>query len=458
MIKILYFLAVFIFTNIAYTQIVNIPDANFKAALIEEGVDTNNDGEIQFLEAEAVISLFISYNQIVSVEGIQSFTNLNYFYAYNNLIEEIDLSQNIDLVYIDLSGNSLSEVDLTNNINLENIKIGSNNLSEIDLTQNINLVNIEITNNELTELDLTLNINLINIEVGSNLLTNLAVPNNNSLESLRCSWNQFSELTIVNPNIKTIISFNNPNNYLDVTQCPNLENLQFKGTFNLTNIDLTQNVNLKWLILSKTNISSLDLSQNLNLTEFFFSQNYNIETIDFSNNPELTYVDCRNNNLVTLDFSQNYNLQNLDCPDNSLISLNVKNGNNTVLADLYTINNPELNCIQVDDVTYAEAQTCVNYAGWCIDETTVYSEDCPLLVINEYNNDFVIYPNPVNSILYIENNEIIKQVQVYNLLGEQIFTKTEETKNIDFSNLGKGIYFIKIETYKGITFKRIIKE
>lgn len=48
-------------------QIVNIPDANFKNALIDEGVDTNNDGEIQVSEAEVVLNLNVSFKDILSM-------------------------------------------------------------------------------------------------------------------------------------------------------------------------------------------------------------------------------------------------------------------------------------------------------------------------------------------------------------------------------------------------------
>ena len=37
-----------------FGQIVEIPDENFKEALLEQGVDTNGDNEIQISEAEAV--------------------------------------------------------------------------------------------------------------------------------------------------------------------------------------------------------------------------------------------------------------------------------------------------------------------------------------------------------------------------------------------------------------------
>lgn len=71
-------------------QIITIPDVNFKDALVnglvvdtdfggigDSDVDTNNDGEIQFTETEIVTSLYIQSYGIISLEGIQRFTNLN---------------------------------------------------------------------------------------------------------------------------------------------------------------------------------------------------------------------------------------------------------------------------------------------------------------------------------------------------------------------------------------------
>ena len=45
-----------------HSQIITFPDVNFKNKVIADGVDTNNDGEIQISEAEATISLtLVSY-------------------------------------------------------------------------------------------------------------------------------------------------------------------------------------------------------------------------------------------------------------------------------------------------------------------------------------------------------------------------------------------------------------
>lgn len=76
--KKLYFLLFFVFSFIANAQIVNIPDANFKTKLVNLGVDTNNDGDIQITEADQVSYLNLSDQNISNLEGINYFVNLNY--------------------------------------------------------------------------------------------------------------------------------------------------------------------------------------------------------------------------------------------------------------------------------------------------------------------------------------------------------------------------------------------
>ena len=67
----------------------------------------------------------------------------------------------------------------------------------------------------------------------------------------------------------------------------------------------------------------------------------------------LTTLDCSVNNITSLDLSNNTALIYLICNNNQLTNLNVKNGNNINLIIVYTINNPNLVCIKVDDVAYA---------------------------------------------------------------------------------------------------------
>ena len=81
--------------------------------------------------------------------------------------------------------------------------------------------------------------------------------------------------------------------------------------------------------------------------------------------------------------------------------------------------------------------------------------------INEVQPDnLLIYPNPSRNFIFISDIEEIKNVQIYNTLGELIILQHSNSKqeNIDISNLNKGIYFVEIKTNSKIYIRKIIKE
>lgn len=67
-----------------------------------------------------------------------------------------------------------------------------------------------------------------------------------------------------------------------------------------------------------------------------------------------------------------------------------------------------------------------------------------------------IYPNPATNVLTIVTNEQIKLVSIYAITGELV--KTYNEKTIDISNLTQGMYLVAVQTDKGVTQTRIIKE
>ncbi|RLD56411.1 MAG: hypothetical protein DRJ01_15280, partial [Bacteroidetes bacterium] len=86
---ILFILAI-AFAFVSQAQIVNIPDANFKNALINHNpvIDLNTDGEIQVSEAEAFNSGINVIGQgIVDMTGIEAFINIQTLTCMDNSIE-----------------------------------------------------------------------------------------------------------------------------------------------------------------------------------------------------------------------------------------------------------------------------------------------------------------------------------------------------------------------------------
>ena len=79
-------------------------------------------------------------------------------------------------------------------------------------------------------------------------------------------------------------------------------------------------------------------------------------------------------------------------------------------------------------------------------------EDNNLLVFN-------VYPNPVNSSLFVSSNADKLVLKIFNLLGQVLFTQNIDigTSMIDLSFLDNGAYLMIWESTKGNGFKRIIK-
>lgn len=76
------------------------------------------------------------------------------------------------------------------------------------------------------------------------------------------------------------------------------------------------------------------------------------------------------------------------------------------------------------------------------------------------NNKFTAYPNPVKNSLTIRYNENIKDVTVFNLLGQQLFVKNINATEgkVDMSNLSSGTYLVKVNSGDKVQTIKVIKE
>ena len=142
-------------TGFASAQIVNIPDPNFKAELIADGVDTNMDGEIQIAEALATTQINLADSSINDLTGIEAFVNLETFQSESISITSLDLTSNVNLTQVVVAQSSpltstLTSVDFSSCIALEELHIFNSSITTLDLSNNINLTALYIaTNSEL---------------------------------------------------------------------------------------------------------------------------------------------------------------------------------------------------------------------------------------------------------------------------------------------------------------------
>lgn len=132
---------------------IDIPDANFKAALVAQ-FDKDGDGEISREEADAVEEISVMNKGIKSMKGIENFKNLYHLDCSFNELSSIDLSHNPNLSLLSIAHNSFSGIDLSK-VLLDTFICFDNNLKTIDLTAQANLRSISCGRNPLATLDLS---------------------------------------------------------------------------------------------------------------------------------------------------------------------------------------------------------------------------------------------------------------------------------------------------------------
>ena len=78
--------------------------------------------------------------------------------------------------------------------------------------------------------------------------------------------------------------------------------------------------------------------------------------------------------------------------------------------------------------------------------------------ISNYVDIVTIYPNPANDILYVSSSEIIEKVEILDVIGRVIVSKTLNNSNyiFDVSNLNSNVYFINYSINGVINTKKVI--
>jgi len=191
----------------------------------------------------------------------------------------------------------------------------------------------------------------------------------------------FTALTILNCSSNLITS-------LDVSQNIALTSLNCSGDGyvqgQITSLDVSLNTALTEFYCFENQLDSLNVSQNSALTTLWCYEN-DLDSLNVSQNPALTTLWCSNNQLTSLNLNQNTSLGDLNCAFNQLTYLDVANGNNTNMSNFYANNNPNLFCIDVDDVAWSTA-------NWThIDAWTSFSLNCNPIIYGCTNPAYCNY-------------------------------------------------------------------
>ncbi|RXR28525.1 T9SS C-terminal target domain-containing protein, partial [Flavobacterium piscinae] len=369
-----YTLVLFVITFFSgNAQIVNIPDANFKAKLLEADydndiadyikIDLNEDGEIDFAEASSITSLKINNSNISSIEGIDAFIYLLDLFCYNNNLTTVDISQNLSLRYIDFSQNNLTSLNTSQNVNLNNIKCDDNQLTVIDVSQNPLLLEISCSNNLITFLDVSQNQNLTDLVCDNNQLLNLDLSQNLQLITLIFSSNQITDVDVSHLHfLRNLLCNDNQLTTLNVSQNILLRQLRCVNN-QLVTLDVSQNAILEDLICGFNQLTTLDTTQNPLLKQLSCGGNQ-LSTLDFSQNLQLQTLNCSDIPLTMIDLSQHVYLEILKCSNNQLTSLIIKNNNQGNWFNLDFSNNPNLQYICADEADIAFVQQRIAFYAY----------------------------------------------------------------------------------------------
>lgn len=237
-----------------------------------------------------------------------------------------------------------------------------------------------------------------------------------------------------------------------------LEKLTIKYSY-ITELDISQNLQLRELYCGSNELTSLDVSSNI-LLEKLYCGNYGIDVGPF-------------NMIEEIDLSNNPNIYDFNAYDMFIKKIKLKNGNNNANMKInvsvfpWGMDSPDYDpneifntvCIEVDDENLAQNNQ-YPYSEWNITHgghvAVNFSEECNLNISDFTQSKIKIYPNPVTDILYFDTTgTTIEKIIVFDLSGRKIMEQNQ-VNTISVSGLQKGNYILKILSDKGIQTEKII--
>lgn len=312
-----------------------IEDPAFKGWLVQNGFDSDGDGEISYSEAESIRDISISYTNDInlqSLQGIEYMPNLEilrcdgewydtgsklegverqYYYigpyadnwesAWGPIgtLRYVDVTYNPKLIVLSVSCNSalgenIETLDLSNNPLLEELNLGFTYTYYPDISSCSRLRSVELSHSR------------------GGVKPDLS--NKPLLENLCMDWPQ---------DARYIQSYD-----IDVSGCPLLTRMLVANSARSIS-DLSNNPLLKELIIWSLHSSVSGIGSLADL-EILRIEDSGLNELDLSNCTELSVLDCNGNNLNSLDLSKNTQLKSLDCIGNNISSLRLPNGLETL--------------------------------------------------------------------------------------------------------------------------------
>jgi trimeric autotransporter adhesin len=283
-------------------------------------------------------------------------------------------------------------------------------------------------------------ISLPELNVNVNGITSLDVRNLSMLTELHCAVNMIETLLLgSHPDMRELNAYDNK-----------LTTLNTSGLIHLNELNVNHN-RLTSVQFASNQPCSVDLSYN-ELASFNVSRTTVTSLkIDHNKLTSITMVagimstlDCSDNMLTSLDVSHMHSMHTANVSNNRFSSLDVST---SAMRNFVGTANPDLGCIEVYDVGYAEA-------NWRddVDPGVVFSLECG----SSPSARLSAWPNPSTGTFNLDGGREVGAVQIMDVSGA---VKAETFgRQVDITALQPGIYYIKAQQGEKVSVVRVIKE
>ncbi len=364
------------------------------------GLNISSVSGIEFLTG--ITAFYCRNNQLTSLDVSQN-TNLQYLFCNGNQIQDLNVSGNAVLRYLYCYDNALTSLDLSANDAITHLQCQRNALQSLVVSQTAAFQYINAFTNQLTDIaSIAANVNwhpgIGILDVRYNNLDCSDWDDISSLEQSIGSKFLYSPQNEVDPfdcedNINTAAYFpdlnfrtkiaafmgvglNDPFTASDAaaktgtlsvsgSNISSVSGIQFFPNITsfycrdnqLTELDISQNVNLLYLFCERNQLSSLDVSNNTNL-RYLYCMDNNLTELDLSNNPALTHLQCQRNQLSSLIVSPDALFKYFSCFTNNLMDISslAANSNWAASAISVDIRYNYLACNDQADIALLESQ------------------------------------------------------------------------------------------------------
>lgn len=479
-------------TFVDISQLVDLQSLNIRSCELTN-LDVTHNIKLKYIDCGFNLLTNIDITQNTLLEELRCYSmdfgtntlnvsnnpNLHTLYLSVLGLDTIDVSQNPNLEILNLWNNQVTYLDVSQNPNLVELIVEENNLSSIDLSQNLLLEKLSVWGNQLTSLDVSSNTSLISLAAGYNNLTSLNVANGNNTNMLKMFAQNNDNLTCIQVDDETATyascDYSNSTGWCREAFAV-YSNVCIPDT--IPPIVITQDIDAaldeNGIVvispLSVNNVSTDNITWEVNLVFSLDKDTFNCEDLG-SNTVILTVMDQAGNSA-----SENAIVSIIDDISPIVITQNITrdlNGGPSVSIVPSELDNGTTdNCNFTLSVDQAIFTTPGSYSITLFAEDSSGNVDSATAIVTIIDSTigisenqvfrFSLSPNPTKGTfkLVLNENMEVQQLRFVDIIGRTIpinyLVERDGSLSVDIGTLPPAIYFLLIETKKGVGTARVI--